>query len=94
MKNQRSKDEQVYVEKIQIYSGIAAAGKELQEKQLNTSKTKSKKTHQEKKKKVRKRKKKKLKINVFLSFFDQKHKEENSTELQKANMEVEICRVG
>ena len=94
MKNQRSKDEQVYVEKIQIYSGIAAAGKELQEKQLNTSKTKSKKLIKKKKKSEKEKKKKKLEINVFLSFFDQKHKEENSTALQKANMEVEICKVG
>ena len=37
-----SKDEQMYVEKIYIYSGITTAGKELEEKQLNTSKTNSK----------------------------------------------------
>ena len=47
-KKQRSKDEQMDVEKIYIYSGIATAkivtaGKELQEKQLNVSKTKFKK---------------------------------------------------
>ena len=29
-------------------------------------------------------------MNFF--FFDKKHKEENSTAPQKANMEVEICR--
>ena len=31
---QKSKDKQMYVEEIYIYSGIATAGKELQEKQL------------------------------------------------------------
>ena len=31
-------------------------------------------------------------MNLFLSFFDKKHKEEISTALQKANMEVEIYK--
>ena len=33
-------------------------------------------------------------MNFSLAFFflDKKHKEENSTALQKANMEMEICR--
>ena len=39
-KKQKRKDEQMYVEKIYIYSGIATAGKEQQGKQLNISKTK------------------------------------------------------
>ena len=44
-----SKDEQMYVEKIYIYSGITTAGKELEEKQLNTSRTNSKKLLKKKK---------------------------------------------
>ena len=31
-------------------------------------------------------------MNFFLFFFDKKHKEENATSPQKANMEVEICK--
>ena len=31
-------------------------------------------------------------MNFFLAFFDKKHKEEDFTAPQKANMEVEICR--
>ena len=34
-KKQKSKDKQMYVKKIYIYSGIAIACKELYEKQLN-----------------------------------------------------------
>ena len=45
-----------------------------------------------KRKKEEEKKKKPLKWIFFLAFFDKKHKEENSTALQKANMEVEICR--
>ena len=48
-KKQKSKDEQTCMEKIYIYSRIATAGKEQQEKQLNTSKIKSKKIQGKKK---------------------------------------------
>ena len=56
------------MEKIYIYSRIATAGKEQQEKQLNTSKIKSKKIQG---KKVRKRKKEKKtpKMNFSFAFF-------------------------
>ena len=50
-KKQKSKDEQICVEKIYINSGIATAGKEQQEKQLTISKTKSKKLIKKKEKK-------------------------------------------
>ena len=57
-RKQKSKDEQMCVEKIYIYSGIATASTEQQEKQLNISPQKIQKTHQEKRKtKVRNRKK-------------------------------------
>ena len=80
------------VEKIYIYSGIDLASKEQQEKQLNTSKIKSKNI-KEKKSEKEKKKKKTPKMNFSLAFFlDKKHKEENSTALQKANREMEICR--
>ena len=67
---------------------------------MNVSKTKSKKLIKKKENKIKKKKKwggKKKKKNLkwicsCFFFIDRKHKEENSTELQKANREVEICR--
>jgi len=66
---------------------------------MNVSKTKSKKLIKKKENKIKKkkvrRKKEKKNLKWICScffFLDRKHKEENSTELQKANREVEICR--
>jgi len=63
-------------------------------KKSEEEKRKEKPKMKKKKKKVRRKKEKKnLKwICSCFFFLDRKHKEENSTELQKANREVEICR--